>query len=81
MGSYLSAVQMGTRLSDKGSAGSEGPVADPGMGSGGAKNQGLQRTTVMSLTTIFERVADASGGIFLLAIGILTGGALALVGS
>jgi hypothetical protein len=35
----------------------------------------------MSLTTVIERVADATGGIFLLAIGIITGGALALVGA
>jgi hypothetical protein len=35
----------------------------------------------MSLSTIFERAADATGGIFLLAIGLLTGGALALVGA
>jgi hypothetical protein len=31
--------------------------------------------------SILERVADATGGIFLLAIGLLTGGALALVGA
>jgi hypothetical protein len=32
----------------------------------------------MSLSTL-QRVADASGGLFLLAIGLVTGGALALV--
>ena len=35
----------------------------------------------MSFSTIFERVADATGGLFLLAIGLITGGALALVGA
>ena len=35
----------------------------------------------MSLSTILQRVADASGGIFLLAIGLVTGGAMALVGA
>jgi hypothetical protein len=35
----------------------------------------------MSLSTIIQRVADQTGGIFLLAIGLLTGGAMALVGA
>jgi len=35
----------------------------------------------MSFSTILERVADATGGLFLLAIGLVTGGALALVGA
>jgi hypothetical protein len=30
---------------------------------------------------IFERIVDASGGLFLLAIGLVTGGAMALVGA
>jgi hypothetical protein len=34
----------------------------------------------MSLSTI-QRIADAGGGLFLLAIGLVTGGALALVGA
>jgi hypothetical protein len=33
----------------------------------------------MSLAT-FERILDRTGGLFLLAIGVLTGGALAIVG-
>ena len=33
----------------------------------------------MSLSTTLERVADAAGGFFLLAIGLITGGALAFV--
>jgi hypothetical protein len=35
----------------------------------------------MSLTTFIQRFADATGGIFLLAMGLATGGALALVGA
>ena len=35
----------------------------------------------MSLTNAIERFADATGGLFLLAIGLVTGGALALVGA
>jgi hypothetical protein len=35
----------------------------------------------MSFSTALQRVADATGGIFLLAIGLVTGGALALVGA
>jgi hypothetical protein len=35
----------------------------------------------MSFSTILQRAADATGGIFLLAIGLVTGGALALVGA
>jgi hypothetical protein len=34
----------------------------------------------MSLS-IFQRAVDAAGGIFMLAIGLVTGGALAFVGS
>jgi hypothetical protein len=33
----------------------------------------------MSLA-LFERILDRAGGVFLLAIGVLTGGALAIVG-
>jgi hypothetical protein len=35
----------------------------------------------MSFSTILQRAADATGGIFLLALGLVTGGALALVGA
>jgi hypothetical protein len=35
----------------------------------------------MSFSTILQRAADATGGIFLLAIGLVTGGAMALVGA
>jgi hypothetical protein len=35
----------------------------------------------MSLSTFIQRAADAAGGIFLLAIGLVTGGAMALVGA
>jgi hypothetical protein len=34
----------------------------------------------MTFSTILQRAADATGGIFLLAIGLVTGGAMALVG-
>jgi hypothetical protein len=41
----------------------------------------IHGVTIMSISTILERVADATGGLFLLAIGLVTGGALALVGA
>ena len=34
----------------------------------------------MTFSTILQRAADATGGIFRLAIGLVTGGAMALVG-
>jgi hypothetical protein len=37
------------------------------------------RTVTMSLA--FENLLDRAGGLFLLALGVLTGGALALVGA
>jgi hypothetical protein len=35
----------------------------------------------MTTTTRFETVLDRVGGLFLLAIGVLTGGALAIIGA
>ena len=42
----------------------------------------LKRTTTMSLANFdqFQRTADRFGGLFLLALGLMVGGATALVG-
>ena len=49
--------------------------------SGGVAINPIHGVTIMSFSTILERVADATGGLFLLAIGLVTGGAIALFGA